>query len=146
MTLPIENVALFREKFEVEVNKRITPEQQIESIKFETEIAFSRISPKFMGIIKQMAPFGPANLNPVFRSNQVWDSGHIKIVGNNHLQMWLTQEDGRKGIKAIAFNMGQHFNKISEGHSFDICYSIEENHWDGKVFLQLNVKDIKFKE
>lgn len=144
MTLPVENVDLFRAKFEEEVTKRITPEMLIEYIKYDTQIDFNRINPSFIGIIKQMAPFGPANPNPIFRSNNVWDSGNAKIAGGKHLQMWLTQEEGRKGIKAIGFNLGQYYEKISNGHSFDICYGIEENHWEGKVYIQLNVKDLKF--
>ncbi|MBI3235169.1 MAG: single-stranded-DNA-specific exonuclease RecJ [Bacteroidetes bacterium] len=143
MTLPVENINLFRERFEIEVTKRITPDMLIESVRYDAEIELNRISPKFLSIIKQMAPFGPHNMNPTFRSNNVWDTGYVRIVGNNHLQMYLTQEDGNKGIKAIAFNQAHHYETINKGCSFDICYTIEENHWDGKVYTQLNIKDLK---
>ena len=32
---------------------------------------------------------------------------------------------------------------IGEAELWDICYSIEENEWNGKKSLQLRIKDIK---
>lgn len=145
MTLPIENVELFRQRFEEEVRKRIRPEMLIESLKYETEISINRVNTAFMNILKQMSPFGPGNLNPVFRSNNVWDTGYARVVGNNHLQMWLTQDSDRKGIKAIGFGLGHHFEKVSNGQSFDVLYSLEESYWEGKTYLQMMVKDLKFR-
>lgn len=145
MTLPLENVELFRKRFEEEVSKRIRPEMLVESLKYDTELSFTRINHAFMNILKQMAPFGPGNMNPIFRSNNVWDTGRAKIVGNNHLQMWLTQDQTRKPLKAIAFGQGDHLEKVSSGQSFDLLYAVEENFWEGKTYLQLMVKDLKFR-
>ena len=78
-------------------------------------------------------------------SKNVWDVGDATIVGNNHLKLSLTQEEGGRIFKAIGFGLGEHYNKVSEGRSFDICYSIEENHFNGHVNLQLNIKDILFR-
>jgi single-stranded-DNA-specific exonuclease len=41
--------------------------------------------------------------------------------------------------------LGEHYDKVSQGISFDICYSVEENHFNGHVNLQLNIKDILFR-
>jgi len=78
-------------------------------------------------------------------SKNVWDVGDVTIVGNNHLKLSLTQENGGRIFKAIAFGLGEHYEKVAQGISFDICYTIEENHFNGHVNIQLNIKDILFK-
>jgi single-stranded-DNA-specific exonuclease len=43
----------------------------------------------------------------------------------------------------IAFKMAEFFVPIHEGQEVQMVYSIEENHWNGRVSLQLQVKDIR---
>jgi hypothetical protein len=52
-------------------------------------------------------------------------------------------KNGQPAFDAIGFNLGQFEHAVSQGIPADICYAIEENHWNGKVTLQLNVKDMK---
>ena len=145
MTMSLENVPLFIDKFEQVVTQRITPEQLMPSIVYDMEIPISRITPKFVAVINQFAPFGPHNMNPVFLSRNVWDTGHAKQVGNGgHLSMNITQADGTKPMRAIGFGLGDAYENVSNGRSFDMLYTIEENHFNGNVTLQLNVKDLKF--
>ncbi len=145
LTLKIDNVPAFSEKFEKVVTKNIKERSLTPEIEYDAEIPLRSISPKFFSVLKQFSPFGPGNMNPVFMSKNVWDVGDVMIVGNNHLKMSLTQEEGGRIFKAIAFGLGEHYDKVSQGISFDICYTIEENHFNGHVNLQLNIKDITFR-
>jgi len=104
------------------------------------ELIIDRIDDKFWRILKQFSPFGPGNMNPVFMSSRVKDTGLAKIVGNNHLKLNITQ--GAKTIPAIAFGMGEYLEKI-KGKNFDILYHIEENFYNNVASLQLMIKDIK---
>jgi single-stranded-DNA-specific exonuclease len=52
------------------------------------------------------------------------------------------KENGKLHFNAIAFGMGNFFTEIKK-QPFHICYTINENNWNGKTDLQLNVKDIK---
>ena len=47
-------------------------------------------------------------------------------------------------VQAVAFKMGKLYPELVSGKAFDLAYTIEENHWKDKVYLQLNVKDVKF--
>lgn len=145
LTLKLENVKPFAEKFERIVAANIEERSLTPEIEYDAEIPLRAISPKFFNVLKQFSPFGPGNQNPVFMSKNVWDVGDVMIVGNNHLKMSLTQEEGGRIFKAIAFGLGEHYDKVSQGISFDICYSVEENHFNGHVNLQLNIKDILFR-
>jgi single-stranded-DNA-specific exonuclease len=145
LTLRVENVEKFSEKFEAVVSRSIKERSLEPEIEYDYEIPLRIITPKFFNILKQFAPFGPGNLNPVFMSKNVWDVGDAMVVGNNHLKLSVTQEEGARIFKAIAFGLGTHYNKVSQGISFDICYTIEENYFNGHTNLQLNIKDIFFR-
>ena len=145
LTLKLENVKPFAEKFERIVSSNIVERSLTPEIEYDAEIPLRSISPKFFNVLKQFSPFGPGNQSPMFMSKNVWEVGDVMIVGNNHLKMSITQEDGGRIFKAIAFGLGEHYDKVSQGISFDICYTVEENHFNGHVNLQLNIKDILFR-
>jgi single-stranded-DNA-specific exonuclease len=146
LTLKKENIQKFRERFEEIVCERITPEQLVPQIDIDAELNFDDITPKFYRILKQIEPFGPGNMNPVFFAENVADNGQGRRVGANgdHLKLNLIQEENPfDDIPAIAFGQGDKFDKITGGNTFDIAYTITENHFRGETKLQLNIKDIK---
>lgn len=144
LSLKLENLPRFMEKFEQVVANNIIERSLTPEIEYDMEIPLRTITPKFFSVLKQFSPFGPGNMNPVFMSKGVWDVGDVTIVGNNHLKLSLTQEEGGRIFKAIGFGLGEHYDKVSQGISFDICFTVEENHFNGHVNLQLNIKDILF--
>lgn len=143
LTIPLENVSAFIHKFEEVVSSTIEERSLTQEIEIDEYIKLNAIEPKLVRIIKQFAPFGPGNMKPAFASKNVWCKGDPQIVGNNHLKFIVQQSEGYF-FDCIGFNLGQHYQRIRKGIPFDICYSIEENTWNGKTTIQLNVKDIKF--
>ena len=148
LTLKIENIYEFSKRFEEIVTKQITNQQQTESIEADAKIYLSDITPKFYRLLKQFAPFGPHNMVPVFITENVLDSGGSRAVGKNqeHLKLELIEPTRNSSkFSGIAFNQSHHFDAISQGLPFDICYSITENEFRGKTNLQLYIRDIKSK-
>jgi single-stranded-DNA-specific exonuclease len=145
MTMPLENVAAFAQKFEDVVANSITAEQLTPVIEIDHEIDLADISDKFFSIIKQMAPFGPGNMNPVFVTHNCINAEWTKVVGEEHLKLHICQKHNPSvTANGIAFRMAEFAEDIIAGKPFSIAYSIEENTWNGKVSLQLNIKDLKF--
>jgi single-stranded-DNA-specific exonuclease len=146
LTMKLNNVNAFQERFEKTVNKMIHPDQLIPVVEIDTELQLSEINDKFFRILKQFQPFGPENMAPVFLTENVSDNGSGKPVGMNseHLKLSLVHEnDPYKVFPAIAFQQGRLYNKISGGQGFDICYSLDENVFRGESSIQINIKDIK---
>ncbi len=144
LTMKIENVPAFQEKFEQVVSDTIDERLLTPEIEIDAAIELSDITPKFYRIIKQFEPFGPMNMTPVFITRSVLDKGYASIVGNNHIKMNIVHPGSPKtNFSAIAFNQGKHLEKISKGEPFDICYTIEEHEWNGETTLQLNIRDLK---
>jgi single-stranded-DNA-specific exonuclease len=146
LTMKLNNVSAFQERFEKVVNGLILPDQLIPVVEIDTELQLSEINEKFFRILKQFQPFGPENMAPVFLTENVSDNGSGKQVGVNseHLKLSLVHEnDPYKVFPAIAFQQGKLHSKISGGQGFDICYSLDENVYRGESTIQINIKDIK---
>lgn len=143
LTLKPENYEAFKSKFEAVVQTSIDSKLLEPEITIDTELEFTEITPKFFRILKQLAPFGPQNMKPVFVSRNVRDNGYGKQVGSDksHLKLSLFQGDNTQTINAIGFGLG---NKIDDIHNgFDVVYTIDENEWNGYKSLQLVLKDLK---
>lgn len=144
LTLPVENIPAFRERFEKVVADTITEEQKIPQLEIDGRIELKQITRNFYNIVRQMEPFGPGNMKPVFISECVYDTGSVRIVGDSHLKLRLTQ-DGFYSIDAIGFGLSDYYHKIAKGIPFDVCYTIEENIYRGVITMQLRIKDIRMK-
>jgi single-stranded-DNA-specific exonuclease len=143
LTLKLDKVDVFRERFEEAVASVITIDQQTPQIEVDLKIKLSQINDKFYKIIDQMAPFGPGNMQPVFVSENVVDDGRSKVLKEQHLKLSIKQE-GSGSINAIGFGMAEFYKRISSKEPFHICYNIAENEYNGTKSLQLIVRDIKF--
>jgi single-stranded-DNA-specific exonuclease len=146
LTMKIENVTKFRDKFEQVVRDTITQDQTIPQIEIDTELNFRDVTFRLFKILKQFEPFGPENMNPVFFAENVADNGSARVVGTKreHLQLNLIQEDiPFNNFKAIAFNQAHHFEKIKKVNGFDIAFTLMEDTFRGNSMLQLNIKDIR---
>jgi single-stranded-DNA-specific exonuclease len=146
VTMKIDNVENFRQRFEEVVSKNLTENQLIPQIEIDAQLELHDINPKFYRILKQFQPFGPENMPPVFLTKNVVDNGCGRAVGNcgGHLKLELIQEaEPFHSYPAIGFQLGQHWDYIKAGNPFDVCYTIEENDFRGNTTLQMRIKDIK---
>ncbi len=146
LSLKPENLEKFSERFEKYVSEHLEEDDLTPELNVDIQMDFTNITPKFVRILKQFAPFGPGNLSPVFLTKNVVDAGFSRAVGNRkHLKLSVMQQGNTDFVfSGIAFQKGDLYEKIHEKEPFTMCYYIEENFWQGKTTLQLNVKDIKF--
>jgi single-stranded-DNA-specific exonuclease len=140
-----ENLDTFIERFEKVVSSRVTKEMMTPEVEIDLKITLKDIDNKFLRILKQFAPFGPGNPVPVFQTDGVVDNGNARLLKNKHLKLTIGHmEYASNPIPAIAFQLGNHFENISLGQPFNICYHIEENEWNNKREIQINIKDIYY--
>jgi single-stranded-DNA-specific exonuclease len=144
LTMKLENLDAFIEKFEEVVNEQIDDELLIPQVNIDAKLELNQINDKFYSILKQFAPTGPSNMRPVFMSENVFSTYNSRIVGENHLKLEVFQEENPDlKFACIAFNMGHLLDDIAEGVPFSIVYNIEENTWNGNTTLQLSIKNLK---
>lgn len=144
MTLKEENYQKFKNAFEEEVQKTITPDLLIPEISVDLEINFSDINPKLIRLLSQFEPFGPQNMTPTFMTKNIKDTGYAKPLGKDdeHLKLFVKQ-NGSEGFGAIGFGLGTKLDLIKNQKPFDAVYCIDENEFNGNVTVQLRMKDLK---
>lgn len=144
LTITEKGFKTFKEAFEDVVSKTIESTSLHPELKIDSALEFSNINPKFYRVLKQLAPFGPGNMKPIFMSEGVLDNGQRKCVGENkdHLRILVTQ-NSYGPFAGIGFGLGNKLETIKGDDPFKIAYTIDENHWNGVTSLQLVIKDIK---
>ncbi len=144
LTLTEDQYEDFKARFEEVVSSTISPEMLRPEIRIDAEIGLEEITPKFMRILKQFEPFGPGNMKPVFLTHHLRDSGYAKGVGEDEKHLKLAVQQGRSNpVQAIGFGLGDKLPLVKDGGRFSAVYSLEENHWNGQVSLQLKIRDIR---
>ena len=142
LTIELNKIDLFINKFEAVVQESITEELLIAPIEIDAEIEFSDITEKFYNIIEQMAPFGPENMRPTFVTKDVYDTGFSKVVKDTHLKINLLK-DGQNPVNGIGFGMAELYKIMEEKETFDVCYQLYTNEWNGQTKIELRLKDIE---
>ena len=144
MTLKLENLEAFREAFESVGAEILTEELLTPKVYYDAELDVNDVNHRFYSIINKMAPFGPANMTPVFYAKGLKDDGTGKVIGKTaeHLKLNIKRPSG--SIPALAFGMADRFSTIKKADSFEACFQVNENIFRGSRTLQLVLKDIRF--
>ena len=142
LTIRPEQYVGFCKRFEKVVSNLIQPEQKERTLLIDMEIPITEITPKFFRIMNQMAPFGPGNMRPILLSKGVKDRGYAKLVGSDKAHLKCSFVAGNQSIDAIGFGLGNALKVIQSSES-DIAYVVDENEWNGKTSLQLNLKGVR---
>lgn len=146
LSLKEENLEKFKERFQQMTAHNIEPEQMIPQVDIDAVLDLKEINSKFMSDLKKMSPFGPENQKPVFCTYGVQDYGTSKLVGREleHIKLEIIDSKSASSpIHGIAFGMSRYNAHIKQMKPFDICYTVEENTYNGNTTLQLQIKDIK---
>ena len=144
LSLKVENVEAFKQRFEEYVAEHILDEQTQPTLDIDAQLDFSDINMKFYQDLKKFSPFGPGNPKPIFFTPRVYDYGTSKVVGRGqeHIKLELVDNKSNSIMNGIAFGQSSQARYIKTKRAFDICYSVEENtHKRGEV--QLQIEDIR---
>lgn len=140
LTMNKSELNAFAVAFEEKVKESINQEFLIPRIDIDAEITLEDIDYKFYNILKQMGPFGPSNMQPVFMVCGVEILGQARLLKEKHLKFTMKSSNGNM-IDAIGFGFGTKIDIVDQ--PFDMAFSIEENHFRGESSLQLMIKDIR---
>lgn len=142
LTIEQKNIEKFEREFEKTVASIVTPELMTPTLDIDIELSLASVTDRFYSIIDQMAPFGPANLRPVFCSMGLYLIAAPEVIKDAHLKLLLCEPESGKVFEAIGFGMSQLASKLLKNSVVDVAYQIDENRFRGRS-LQLILKDLK---
>ena len=144
LTLKIDNIPEFKQRFQQYVEENIHIEQTEASLDIEAVIDFKDITKKMHNDLKKFAPHGPDNPKPMFCTRGVYDYGTSKVVGKQqeHIKLELVDSRSSNVMNGIAFGQSDAARYIKSKRSFNIVYTIEDNIYK-RSEVQLQIEDIK---
>ncbi len=142
LALELKNLPAFRELFISIAAEMLDEDMLTHEITADAHLRLADITPRFFRILKQFAPFGPGNMRPTFFTNDLEVFGTPRIVGRDHLKLKVRQDS--VVFDCIGFNLGSRLEIVSEKDArIDMLFTIEENSWNGNVFPQLKIRDVR---
>jgi single-stranded-DNA-specific exonuclease len=111
--------------------------------KYDFQLSSSAIKIKLINDLNKLRPFGNYNFLPIFLINNLKVIKH-DVINNKHLSVVLKPDSG-VSIKGICFNclktrIGHYL--LSYKKKINIIAQIQENIWNNKKTIQLNIKDL----
>jgi len=110
---------------------------------YDAEISNSAINQNFNNEINKLQPFGNENPKPLFLIKNLRIS-KVAVFKNKHISIILKPKVGRsiKGISFNSFNTSIGNYLVSYKKTINVIAQINENIWNNKKSILLNVKDI----
>lgn len=109
-------------------------------LKADLEIPLRYLKPEVLTFIDALEPTGLGNPGALFVSRDV-KVQRYRTVGRDGSHLRLTVSDSGVTYDAIAFRQGRWAEAMPE--RVDLLYAYEQNVYNGRPFLQLNVRDLK---
>jgi single-stranded-DNA-specific exonuclease len=106
----------------------------------DAEVSLSELKGSLLNVLEGLQPTGYGNPQPVFVSRNL-KVGYPKTVGKDSAHLKMSVTDGWITFDAIAFRQGYWMGKLPE--RVDLLYTFEKNEFNGRSYLQLNVRDIR---
>lgn len=136
-----ERIDEFMKALEKKASEIVTEELLKRYLKIDALLTFSVITMEFLDAIGKLEPYGMGNPEPVFATRNV-SIVETRKIGREQNHLKLKVESDGKIFDAVAFGMADKID-LSEGDTVDIAYIVDKNEWNGKVSLQLKIRDMK---
>ena len=142
LSMHINNLPRFRERFEAYVATHIQPNQLQPTLDIEAELQLGDITKSFYNVLRYLEPFGPGNPRPLFVSRRLINHRDTRVVGKEREHLRLDVTDRVNAITGIAFGRADMAEYIQNGNAVDICYELNENTFNHFTTIQMMVQDI----
>jgi single-stranded-DNA-specific exonuclease len=145
LTIAEEQIEEFKKRLIHSAKSEAVLDEIKPKLYIDSEVMLEQFNADFFKSLKQLEPFGPDNMRPVFTTYGLELFGRLEIVGNNHLKTKFKQNG--VVLDAIGYNFGDYINHFNHGKkNISLSYVIEENNWNGRTTVQMRIKDFEVTE
>ena len=139
-TVANENIDLLINEIERIAEEELDSKSLIPKIFIDMEYPLHQLPVKILEDLDKLEPLGAENSEAVFVSRDVIVK-NARTVGKDENHLKLRLRDKFVEYDAIAFNQGFWGKEMPS--KIDIVYSIERNYYNGNIYKQLRIKDLK---
>ncbi len=142
LALAQENFDEFKRRLSEYIIQFVTPETLIKKITCDAPLLLPDVTQKLSHGLQYLEPFGCENPQPLFLLKEVTLLEPPQLLKEQHVKARLFSDGVIKPI--VFFNRPDLFEWLIEhqGDSFSVACYVTENHWNGKVSIELQGVDI----
>lgn len=141
-----ENFEAFRQAFYAHARASLSPEQLIPEISLDAEADLQHMTQALVTDLARLGPFGHGNRKPLLACRGLEIAAPPRRVGKtgDHLQIFVKQFGHQ--MKCIAFGQGKMSDVLRPGTRVDMAVEPTINEFNGRVSVELAVKDLRVME
>jgi single-stranded-DNA-specific exonuclease len=139
LSIATNRVAAFAAAFEQAAAATLSADDLLPVLLYDSEVLIEDLSLTLITDLQRLSPFGAGNPEPLFLLRNA-RAQQVTPCGTGHLKFSVRQ--GGFSLPCIAFAFPQHWGEILPGE-IDLLVAAQSNEWQGRISLQLRVKDIR---
>ncbi len=142
LSLSVDNLPKFKERLEQLATEQLTAEDLQQKLRIDAQVNLADLTHKFVSDMQHLQPFGNENPAPVFYAQDVVIVQKPTLLKDAHVKVSIFADGVIKPV--IFFNRPELFEMLlSFGQdSFSLAAHVSENHWNGRVNIELTGIDI----
>lgn len=141
LTIKKDTITLFRSRLNEVAEKQMSAQSTALPLAIESELPLRDLDLKFLKDLEKLAPFGPGNKKPLFLSRGLRLKGEARKRGNDTLQCWMTDGEGKTTCEVIGFRSFGRWKGSQKNSSFDIIHQPTLRDFNGIASIQLELED-----
>lgn len=142
-TIVEEDIPDFQRLFEEAVGELFERKAGSGDMHVDLELDLEDCTLPFVSFVERLAPFGPANHEPVFLVSGLDVMPATRIVGDGHLKLVARDASGAAG-EFIGFSMGREWRPpVIIGNRFDVLAHLRRNVYNGREEPQLQIVEMR---
>lgn len=145
LSLPAKNLPLLKERLQELILQQVAREDLQPKIRLDAEVNLPDLTKKFVDDLAHLEPFGNQNSNPHFYVKNAMLVQRPTLLKDAHVKCSVFADGVIKPI--IFFNRPELFEQFQNigQDAFDLAVQVSENHWNGKVSIELQGVDVAWK-
>ncbi len=137
-----ENLTELKNRLLSIARKQLGGRELAPTLSADGEVPLTDLRADLLQYLNQLQPTGYGNPDAVFVTRGV-KIKTSRTVGADGKHLKLTVSDGRVFFDAIGFRLGHLQPDLSTEKRVDLMYTFETNEFNGRSYLQLNLRDVK---
>ena len=119
----------------------LTPTDLVPELEYDLELRLVDATEELHRLLRHTGPHGLGNPAPVFIARGAHAAGAMRVVGNGHARMQLTQDGAR--MDAIGFRLADRIGMLDLAQPLDVAFQLHEDTWNGRSRLELRLLDVR---
>ena len=146
LSLSAKNLPLLKERLQGLLLQQVEPHELQPKITVDGEVKLSDLTKKFIDDLLHIEPFGNQNSQPSFYVKEVMLVQKPILLKDAHVKCSIFADGIIKPV--IFFNRPELCQVLHDygNNPFDVAVHVQENHWNGKISIELKGIDIALKE